>query len=155
APPPPPVKIQPAPPVQIQPVKPVKPVKQLPPAKEDKPADDAANAADKPARADAVPPAPPQGGGQGGQGGGFAPANPGPAIAPAPINWVPVEQGQIVLMPGKAKKADGKTSIRVRAAETTIPVAVEKDQFALFLELTVEPRLRWNTFGAVKITKAL
>src|SRR5262249_24743784 len=169
---PPPVQIQPAPPVKIQPAPPVKPVKpaQQPPAKEDKKEEKSPNAASdaekpaqaqpaqaQPARAADTPLKAPQGGGQGGGQGGFAPANPGggPAIAPAPVAWVPVEQGQIFLVPGKAKKADGKTSIRVRPTDNPAFVTVDKDHLLLTLELTVEPRLRWHSVGAVKVTKAL
>lgn len=149
----------PLPPVEAQPAK---PVKEAPRKQDEKPdGDDAtdelpAQAPAKPAADAPIPVAPVQGGG-GGQAPAVLPApGGGPAIMPA-VEWVPVEPGQIVLVPGKAAKGDAKTSLRVRPADASalrMPVALDKDRINLDLELTLEPKLRWHSLGAVKITKA-
>jgi hypothetical protein len=160
-----PAAVLPMPGAGLQPLPPVQGVPALPGGpkkierKEGKKQEKDQNAADeqKPAQGPRALPAQAPGGlpAPGGLGKGLA--LPAPGGAPMmPVAWVPVEPGQIVLVPAKAQKpADTKTSVRVRAAESRMPLLVaDKDHLHLFLELTVEPRLRWQKVGAVKITKA-
>lgn len=99
----------------------------------------------------AIAPAPPPGGPPG-IGGPGMPGGPGGVMRP----WVPVPQGQITLVPGKAKKveADQKTSFRFRPGKHESLSALP-DEYLAVLEVTLEPRIRWLSLTEVKVTKAV
>ena len=95
----------------------------------------------------------------------------GPAILPPqpapplgglmPVNrWVNIQPGEIILMPGKpAQKAvDTTTSIRVRPADRKMAgnlALPDKDHHVVVLEVSPEPRIRWQRLLSVKIDKAV
>src|SRR5262249_20568314 len=106
----------------------------------------------------------------GGRGGGWGPAPqkpvpPPPAALPAagpgahPAgDWTPVQAGQITLMPGKpeAVPADNSSSIRVRLADRKRHnFNVGAKEIGLVLEISPEPRLRWQQTMSVLIDKAV
>jgi len=74
--------------------------------------------------------------------------------------YVQVQQGQITLIPGKAAKkpVDNSSSVRVRVSDRQLAFpgpGPNAKQFAIQLELTAEPRLRWQQLNSVTISKAI
>jgi len=84
------------------------------------------------------------------------PALPIPVVLPAGVG-VPVQQGQITLVPGKATvPADTSTSVRVRLGDPKrYPYKVGDKEIGLVLEVSPEPRLRWQQVMSVTIEKAV
>jgi hypothetical protein len=90
-------------------------------------------------------------------GGGVPPvAGPGPGMMGGA--WIPVQPGQITLVPGKAStaRADTSSSIRVRLADRTRPMGpgTEKE-IGLMLEVSAEPKIRFQQVTGVQIDKAI
>jgi hypothetical protein len=90
----------------------------------------------------------------------------GPAILPAPgpggmppgfRPWIPVQAGQIYLIPGtfKAEPTDYATSFRVRASDNKMYGAARPKEIQLVLQVSAEPRLQWRRVLAVKVDKAV
>ena len=96
-------------------------------------------------------------------GAGFAPIGPGGIVLPGGFAMpggpgMPGRPGLITLVPGKRAKgpADVSSSIRVRVGgKDKIPVVPDPKEIDLVLEVTPEPRLRWQSLVGVTIDKAL
>ncbi len=91
-------------------------------------------------------------------GGGIAmPGGPGGFGMPG-RPWMTVHPGQITLIPGKRPKVptDTTSSIRVRIGDKTkIPAAPNAKEFNLVLEVSPEPRVRWQSLIGITIDKAI
>ena len=93
----------------------------------------------------------------GGVGIPVAPIGPGGFGMPG-RGWMPVQPGQITLMPGKRAKVptDTTSSIRVRLGDKTkIPAVPNAKEFNLVLEVSPEPRVRWQSLIGITIDKAI
>jgi RNA polymerase sigma factor (sigma-70 family) len=93
-------------------------------------------------------------GGLGGGRGGF-----GSPLGAAPIRPLIANPGQILLADGKppATPTDGSTAVRVRANDTVTatPGKAAAKEARLALEVTLEPKLRWQELVAVHVAKAI
>ena len=78
----------------------------------------------------------------------------GARIAARP--WVPVGPGQIILTPGDPASSvvDARTSIRVRTADKT-QFQISDKEIALVLQVTPEPKFRWQQVLSVMLDKVI
>jgi hypothetical protein len=86
-------------------------------------------------------------------GAGGLPVIPG---AGGPRVLVPVPPGQITLLPGKVASSavDTSSAVRVRAADKR-HYRLSDEEIALVLQISVEPRLRWQNVLTVSIDSAI
>jgi len=83
-----------------------------------------------------------------------------PPIGPGGVpggTWVPVQPGQITLVPGKATvSADTSSAVRVRLADSKrYPFKAADKEISVVLEVSPEPRLRWQQLMSVTVEKAV
>lgn len=82
----------------------------------------------------------------------------GVVIQPVRDQAIAMQPGQITLLPGKPPRlpADTGSSIRVRAVERKLrPFPVGDGEVGVLLEISPEPRLRWQQTMAVLIDRAI
>jgi hypothetical protein len=84
------------------------------------------------------------------------PASPAAVVPRGFQNWVSVVPGQITLMPGQrgATAVDTSSAVRIRASDKK-SYRISDDEIALVLEISPEPRLRWQHFISASIDKAI
>jgi hypothetical protein len=84
------------------------------------------------------------------------PAGPAAVVPRGFQSWVSVVPGQITLMPGQrsATAVDTASAVRVRASDKK-NYRISDDEIALVLEISPEPRLRWQEFRSASIDKTI